>query len=315
MKRLTVASAFLCVFAWRAAQGQYYAPGPPLHAWETPCVTGECQPNTYNYGFYQTHWRRWPTSLPRVEPGPASRGGGIESLPRVETPDPRFEGEISPPIDGRSPAPPPDVSPDNVPDARDLELPAPDPFSPVPPDPRNSSRNRVDESLRGLHPFNPQARAALRMDVPPPPATVNLSYRPASEMVRPIVPEAAAFPAIDSMEPLPSREGGVPHSSPGQIILAAHERPTVDLKIVAPASSAIDETTSEIIAALNLPECVIEEEAATPSPIPKPAPLVIVAPVSPRRSPPHQPGKPRDLLFDSLRVTPPARDPLFKAIR
>jgi len=62
------------------------------------CPAGVCVPNPANFGFYQTGWRRWPTSSLRpAEDRPDGEAVPSDSLPAAETPDPRFEGEITPP--------------------------------------------------------------------------------------------------------------------------------------------------------------------------------------------------------------------------
>jgi hypothetical protein len=304
---LLVANAF-CT----AASGQFHA--PPLHPWETPCVDGQCQPNSFNYGFYQTHWRRWPTSLPRVEPGPASRGGGLESLPRVETPDPRFEGEISPPIGADESSTPPD-RPAATPQLPSPDLTPPELPSPGPPAPDVPSRGRSNPRRDSHDP--PSSHGGATFDLPLPP-TLAHSPRPVETMRTEHAPSvASAEPERLSTNPV---TGSLPPRSraASEAHLAAHEPTAVEMKIVPPTSLTTNPASPASTQQIELPEYVILDEVNPASAIP-PRPVihtpVIKEPVTPRRAAPAKNEPTPDLLFESLRVSSPPRDPLFEAIR
>lgn len=88
------------------------------------CVDGACIPNPANFGYYQNAWRKWPTSRPREVHAGTSEVTVPDSLPQVELPDPRFEGEINPPTSfhRNRPATEPPVTP--------VQPPIPQPDSP-----------------------------------------------------------------------------------------------------------------------------------------------------------------------------------------
>jgi hypothetical protein len=87
------------------------------------CPNGLCIPNPANFGYYQTGWRRWPTSRPASPPVDPYDSRMNDSLPAVELPDPRYEGDVTPPVRGGTE--PPTLRP---------ELPLPEAILPQPPD-------------------------------------------------------------------------------------------------------------------------------------------------------------------------------------
>lgn len=92
------------------------------------CVDGACIPNPANFGYYQNAWRKWPTSRPREVHAGTSEVTMPDSLPQVELPDPRFEGEINPPtgFHRNRPATQPPVTPVQPPSLPPFELPSPE---------------------------------------------------------------------------------------------------------------------------------------------------------------------------------------------
>jgi hypothetical protein len=77
-----------------------FGAGPPLLDRPSPppyCADGVCQPNSPNFGWYQTRWRRWPT-VP-LEPTPAEipPGGLVPEAPAFERPPKAEEDRAAPP--------------------------------------------------------------------------------------------------------------------------------------------------------------------------------------------------------------------------
>ena len=60
------------------------------------CLDGACVPNPANFGYYQTGWRRWPTSRPTSLHSNQRSVGPTESLPTIDLPNPLDEGELNP---------------------------------------------------------------------------------------------------------------------------------------------------------------------------------------------------------------------------
>jgi len=79
------------------------------------CVEGECIPNTMNFGFYPTKWRRWPTEKRKVEEKKELRRRALEDIPPGDLPN-RFEEEQSSPPGREWPPTLPDEFKDAHPD-------------------------------------------------------------------------------------------------------------------------------------------------------------------------------------------------------
>ena len=142
-----------------AAVAQHYAGGHASTYVVGDCPSGFCIPNPANYGYYQTGWRRWPTSIPASPHLEQPAAGPIESLPPAELPDPHFESDIiAPRRGGASPRT------ESLP-----SLPDPNPIAPPPP-------SRIEDPTPTLPPFELPARSPEQGDssysVPRTPAVV-----------------------------------------------------------------------------------------------------------------------------------------------
>jgi len=58
------------------------------------CIEGKCIPNRVTYGFYQTHWRRWPCDPRHGVSG--GRGSQSHGLPNTEVPEKKEETSVRP---------------------------------------------------------------------------------------------------------------------------------------------------------------------------------------------------------------------------
>lgn len=131
--RLSCAALLVCVVM---AAGAFAQP-IQYHASGLPCADGSCLPNTYNFGYYQTRWRRWPTSSPPIQT-PEPTDASERPLPPPEIPEPRYEGNPSPPVRTPRETPgttdplpiPPDLTPPMLPPPLGLDA-ADEPLSPL----------------------------------------------------------------------------------------------------------------------------------------------------------------------------------------
>jgi hypothetical protein len=69
-----------------------------------PCFDGRCAPSRKTWGFYETHWQRWPNAVyPDMIGPPAKRGADQIQPSEIELPSPNVEAEVQVPSATRGP--------------------------------------------------------------------------------------------------------------------------------------------------------------------------------------------------------------------